>query len=287
MHIIAILVLLVTHQAFGDDGDPKTNITNMTHPMARCTTGNTINCQYRTTTIGGRWVGYQYPEGTAPSNGWPAVILYHGWNLMNSQYCWYATTSYTNGLYYKAETISYLLNNGFAVITPDALTSLKYWQTNMNTYATADLSKWVGSQDDILVTNLIYECARGTFGPCDQNRLGAIGFSSGGYMTGRMAVNYQKDFKALVINSGSYYYCSGSCNENIANQLDQSYWRNHPPTLFLHGSRDSTVPASTSTMYYNKLNGYGVATSRKTENVNHQWLKSAPSEILKWMQAHL
>lgn len=285
MKIIIFLITILAELTFGNN--ISTVASNTTERLARCTSGYTINCQYKTKTVGGRWVGYQVPEGTAPRNGWPTVIVYHGWNLMNSEYCWYANQGYYYGLYYKAQTISYLLNNGFAVITPDALSNLKYWQTNINQYATADLNKWVGSQDDNLVTNLIYECERGTFGPCDVNRLGAIGFSSGGYMTSRMAMNYQKNFKALVINSGSYYYCSGSCSESIANQLSKSYFQNHPPTLFLHGTRDSTVPSSTSTMYYNRLKDNGVTTDRKTESVDHQWLAQSPTQILNWMKEHL
>ena len=61
----------------------------------------------------------------------------------------------------------------------------------------------------------------------------AVGFSSGGYMTSRMAYNYEGRFRSLSIASASYYYCGGEyCPASIAASLKKIY-KTHPPTLFM------------------------------------------------------
>jgi hypothetical protein len=106
------------------------------------------------------------------------VVLYHGWNLMNSQYAWFATPQYTFGLYHKAETIRSLLDNGFAVVTPDALTRLNYWETNINRYANANLEVWKESEDHRFVLAILDGARQGEFGPVDMGHVNAIGESS-------------------------------------------------------------------------------------------------------------
>ena len=67
------------------------------------------------------------------------------------------------------------------------------------------MATWKGSDDDALTVAITAACTAGTFGgPCDVSRMSAIGFSSGAYMTSRMAFNYPGDFKALAVLSGSY-----------------------------------------------------------------------------------
>eukprot|EP00755_Sulcionema_specki_P005442 Sspe_Gene.32797::Locus_16058_Transcript_1_1_Confidence_1.000_Length_1074::g.32797::m.32797 len=182
---------------------------------SRCTSGKTISCTYRDVQISGRWVGYQEPLGTAPRDGWPFVVLYHGWNLMNSEFAWYAEDWYSYGLYHKASLIKHLLDEGYGVITPDAHNSLNYWDTNEREYATADLNAWSKSRDHAVVEGILDACSRGTFGPCNDKKLHAVGFSSGGYMSSRMAVNYGSRFRSISIMAGAYYYCAGSCTPTL------------------------------------------------------------------------
>ena len=63
----------------------RTNRSAVDRARSRCTTGTVIDCEHEVTHIEGRWVGWQKPLGQAPPEGWPVVVLYHGWNLMNSQ----------------------------------------------------------------------------------------------------------------------------------------------------------------------------------------------------------
>jgi pimeloyl-ACP methyl ester carboxylesterase len=218
----------------------SSNISNSSVVLARsrCSSGSgPINCEHEVTHIEGRWVGWQKPLGVAPEGGWPMVVLYHGWNLMNSQWAWYATPAYSYGLYHKAETIRSLLDSGFVVVTPDALARLNYWETNTNRYATADLSAWLSSEDHRFVEAILQEAAGGRFGEVDPASISAIGFSSGAYMTSRMAVNYPERFRAFAVVGGSYYYCSGSCGEDVADQLPSTVWCASLPTALLRVHR--------------------------------------------------
>ena len=87
----------------------------------------------------------------------------------------------------------------------------------------------------------------GAFGAgcCNMNDLHGVGFSSGAYMTSRMAFSYQGMFQSLSIQSGSYYYCDGSTCP-VPTSQDFPGLRAHPPTLFLHGTADPIVPPETS-----------------------------------------
>jgi len=115
----------------------------------------------------------------------------------------------------------------------------------------------------------------------------AIGFSSGAYMTSRMAFLYPDMFRSLSINSGSYYYCGGA-NCPFPAQDDNPFLKIHPPTLFLHGADDQIVPPETSVEYLDNLKtNWSISTVRYTEaGKGHQWLDSASTHIPAWIQFH-
>ena len=115
----------------------------------------------------------------------------------------------------------------------------------------------------------------------DTTRLYATGISSGGYMTSRMAVSYEGMFRALAIQSASYATCAGPLC------VGPSLPEDHPPTLFLHGTLDATVPQYTMELYYDDLLELGVPTRKVVDPVaGHEWIDSAPAEVLRWFQDH-
>ena len=117
LHLLAMLLAAPIAAAV-----PLNGTSNSSAPLSRCGgSGDAIDCEHNVATVSERWVGWQVPLGDAPARGWPAVVIYHGWNLWNSEYCWYATPQYSFGLYHKAEVVRDLLDSGYAVITPDAL----------------------------------------------------------------------------------------------------------------------------------------------------------------------
>lgn len=94
-------------------------------------------------------------------------------------------------------------------------------------------------------------------------------------MTSRMAVSYPGRFRALAIAAGSYASCAGPiCN--IPLPLPSG----HPPTLFLHGEKDSIVPIATMTRYRDGLDAIDVTTQTVTNpGKGHEWIPEAPAAV--------
>jgi pimeloyl-ACP methyl ester carboxylesterase len=255
-------------------GDPTPD------PGSRCqVTDSTVFCEHNVTAFQAtstvtRNVYWQTPLGTAPKDGYPVVFLYQG-SLFGPSVTWASlTTSVPFGGFYQGLLQAKLLDQGFTVIAPEAPGGIA-WQTNAGgTYA--------GTSDDIVVTALIAAVKAGHFGPADPKRLYATGISSGGYMTSRMAVSYPGIFRALAIQSGGYATCLGPlCTVPPTLPAD------HPPTLFLHGSADTTVPIATMQPYHDELAAQGVDTALDVDPAaGHQWLADAPGKVPAWFLSH-
>jgi dienelactone hydrolase len=242
-----------------------------------------VTCAHETTMLAtiastpDRAVHYQVPLGAPPAAGFPVVVAFQGTSLP-SELTWsgHATDAY--GLYYQALVVARLLDAGYAVITPDvAGGGTTYWDTNVPPYATA----WESSPDHQLMLHLFAAIEAGDFGPLDESALYAMGFSSGGYMTSRMAVSYPGRFRALAIASGSYATCGG-----VLCVVPSTLPADHPPTLFLHGMLDTLVPIATMMQYEAQLHDQGVATRVVTEAAaGHQWIAAAPDEVPSWFSS--
>jgi poly(3-hydroxybutyrate) depolymerase len=225
-----------------------------------------------------RVVYYQVPLGTPPAAGWPVVFMFQG-SFISAAYTFSATSDEEYGLYYQTELVKKLLDNGFAVLAPEALESGEsYWETNIAPYATS----WSGCADDLLVKAMLADVTAGTFGPLDATKLHATGISSGGYMTSRMAVSYPGDFRSLAIESGSYATCLSS--DCVVPTLAAT----HPPTLLLHGDLDTViVPEATVTAYVTALKAAGVPENEIDDAASgHQWIPEAPAAVLAWFQMY-
>ena len=252
------------------DGSPASG-------SSRCTvTGAQITCTSHTLPLAGRTVTFELPTGTAPAAGWPLVVFYQGSFIPGSR-AFSASTTDSFGQYELSSTVKALLDRGYAVIAPDAQSNgTLYWQTNVPPYATS----WTGCDDDLFVHQLLAASADGTFGPLDPSRRYAMGISSGGFMTSRMAVSYPGSFRALAIASGSYATCGATCTVPALPQ-------NHPPTLFLHGDQDHTVPMSSMTPYRDKLTTEGFAVQTVIHaGAGHEWLPEGKTAIPDWFDAH-
>ena len=61
----------------------------------------------------------------------------------------------------------------------------------------------------------------------------------------------------------------------------------HPPTAFLHGQKDRTVPISTMHLYADRLEQQGVEVQRHIdEDAGHDWLSVSPGVITDFFLAH-
>jgi poly(3-hydroxybutyrate) depolymerase len=249
---------------------------------SRCTsTTSGISCSAQTAWIdsgsaGQRKVVFQVPLGATPSGGWPVALLFHG-SLVQVNGFTYGSGAPFGG-YHQGELVRALLDNGFAVIAPNALTAAEAWQTNDPQYAT----DYAPSNDQLFFDKLFAAMDAGRFGTLAAGRRYAVGISSGGYNTSRMALSFPGRFKALAIQSASWATCVGArC------QLPQTLPADHPPTLFVHGLADRVVPWSSMQPYHDRLLYQGVETALHSEaDGGHQWFASSPGKILDWFQRH-
>ena len=251
-------------------------------PPSRCVVDSSgITCQSQSLTLSDgssqRTVTYETPLGAPPTAGWPVVVYFQG-SFIPGHTAFAAVPSAPYGMYELTLTIQALLDGGWAVISPDAYNDGgAFWETNIPPYAT----NWPGCPDDVLMQNLFTSLGKGDFGPVDTTHLYAMGISSGGFMTSRMAVSYAGKFRALADCSGSYATCGRTCS--VPTPLPS----NHPPTIFLHGGEDTIVPMSAVQPYIDALDAEGFVTKLVTDpSAGHQWLAAGPTAIPAWFAAH-
>lgn len=248
---------------------------------SRCTSDAVVlSCPYRSTTIVAagelRQVLWQVPSGTAPTGGWPTVIMFQGTGATPAL-TWTASPVEPFGAYAQTQTVQNLLDNGFAVLTPAThLGGFTFWDTNNPL-----VPNYGDSGDHALMLELFDALDAGVFGDARTTRLYAAGISSGGYMTSRMAVSYPGRFRALAIASGSYATCIGILCDVGPIPAD------HPPTLFLHGGLDPIVPLLTMDLYRDELTRAGIETRRVVDPLAlHRWISASPGEVLDWFRSH-
>ncbi|MES2639934.1 MAG: plasmid partitioning protein [Myxococcota bacterium] len=249
-------------------------------PEARCeVTEDSVSCEHATihfrAGLASREVHVQTPAGEAPTEGWPATILFQG--SFDTRGVWEGHAGDLFGGLHQARVTAALLAAGFAVIAPEArYEGASYWDTNIAPWSFA----WTASPDHRLMVGILDALDAGELGPLDPDRLFAAGISSGGYMTSRMAVAYPGRFRALAIQSASYATCAGPLCVVPALPTD------HPPVLFLHGGADSIVPIGTMEDYAGALEEDGITTERVVDDAEgHAWLESAPEAVVGWFQA--
>ncbi len=262
-----------TALADGASGDALASRCNVASAMVTCA-HDTLSLS---DSVGMRTIAYATPLGAPPPSGWPAVVYFQG-SFVAGDGAFAGKKSDPFGIYALALTVKALLDRGYAVLAPDASNNgTGFWETNIPPYATS----WSGSPDDVLMQNLLAAVGSGKFGSIDASRLYAMGISSGGFMTSRMAVSYRGKFRALADSAGSYATCSATCNVPTPLPSD------HPPTLFLHGDADNVVPMTAVQPYVDALRAEGHQVSVVTDaDAGHEWLPEGPIAIPAWFDMH-
>jgi poly(3-hydroxybutyrate) depolymerase len=245
----------------------------------RCSVSvNAVQCAFQKVafTAGSdtRDVYFETPSTPAPANGYPVVIIFQGAYFAPSASWGTVPANSLYGGYYQAKLQARLLDHGFMVVAPSALSGVA-WQTNTGL-------AWDATADKPFMDALLAAIARGDFGPSDSTHRYATGISSGGYMTSRMALSYAGQFRALAIQSGSWATCAASLCV-----VPSTMPTGHPPTLFLHGGLDFTVPLWTAQAYQTQLATSGFVSDIVIDNqAAHEWLSVAPERVTAWFEAH-
>ena len=205
-----------------------------------------------------------------PHDGAPVVLVFQG-ALVKAEHSW---SGWIPG---QVAVSQELLDAGYAVITPEAHNDgHTWWDTNQPPWTW----RWDDSPDAELMDEIFAAIEDGDFGEVDPGELHAVGISSGGYMASRMAVEFPDRFSSVAIHSASYMTCSGALCRT------PSVSSEHPPTLFLHGSRDVVVPLRTMERYASALEDAGVEVDEHIEAAGHVWLEGAPERIVEHVEAH-
>jgi len=216
--------------------------------------------------------------------------MFQGTAFNPGSWLWEANINYPFGAYYQTEVAKMLLDNNYTVIAPYAHAAGRlFWDTNVPGCAAA----WQTCPDSCFMAQIQSLFAGGTFGPIDEDNVFATGISSGGYMTSRMAEAYNDPlspvegiyrFNALAIMAGSWCTCIGAlCQVPLPQDLPS----NHPPTLFLHGTDDRTVPMNTAVEYYDNLIAAGFnASFVAAENYSHEWIPGSYAHIRDYFAAY-
>lgn len=248
---------------------------------SRCqVTDSSVDCTKRelslTALLVRRQVTYELPLGTPPKDGWPVVFFFQG-SFFPAALAFSAEKGNPFGQYSLALTVKALLDAGYAVLAPNALIGgTTFWQTNIPPWSVL----WNTSSDHAFLMAIWKAMRDGKFGPVDSDRMYAMGISSGGFMTSRMAVSYPGTFRALAVHSGSYATCSALC-------LVPSLPADHPPTLFLHGLLDLIVPLPTMESYRDALVGDGHEVKTVVNSAaGHEWISEAVQAVPDWFAAH-
>lgn len=263
-----------------DAGDPGDG-----GAASRCVeTAASLHCAHHTLLIspgglglGNREVHWQVPLGAAPAAGWPVVFMFQG-SFFSANTFWDGAPTMPFGGWAQTHVTRALLDQGFAVVTPKTrFDGAYYWDTNVVGFS----DNWGASDDHHLMLQL-FEELKSTITPIDSARLYATGISSGGYMTSRMAQSYPGRFRALAVAAGSWATCGGPlCS--VPNPLPAD----HPPTLFLHGERDDTVPVETMRAYAAQLSSQGLEAKVVTDpDAGHAWISASPAEVPAWFLTH-
>ncbi len=283
--LLALLVLCGCgpHLDVHDPSDADGGSTDATGALvSRCTeTATSLHCAHHSVTVspgglglGDRGLHWQVPVGTPPAAGWPVVFMFQG-SFFSANTFWDVAPGMPFGGWSQGHVLRSLLDAGFAVLTPKTRADgSTYWDTNVVPFS----SDWPSSDDHRLLLKIFEGVAAGTYGPLDASRMYATGISSGGYMTSRMAASYPGKFRALAIAAGSWATCGGAlCSIPATLPAD------HPPTLFMHGEKDQTVPISTMRAYRDALEAQKTPTQVVTDpNAGHAWLDSAPGDVTGW-----
>lgn len=278
----ALLLAALGSHCGPEDGDSRPTATRTTALLpSRCElAGASVTCTRRelalTALVVPRRVTYELPLGAPPPAGWPVVFFFQG-SFFPGALAFAGDKGAPFGQYSLALTVKALLDAGYAVLAPDALVSgATFWQTNVPPWSVL----WNTSSDHAFLQAIWKAMRDGKFGPLDSGRMYAMGISSGGFMTSRMAVSYPGTFRALAVQSASYATCSALC-------LVPPLPGDHPPTLFLHGGLDLIVPVPTMESYRNALlrDGHEVKTVLNN-TAGHEWLPEAVLAIPDWFAAH-
>lgn len=251
---------------------------------------NTIeltNGEFRTITVSDNKRDLLIFQPTRPSSSpAPVMIYFHGTNSP-VELSRPLTADY--GLAYENTYIQSLTDAGYIVIAPTANRIVPFyigfpvvaWEANISPYS----SHFERGRDYQLTQHLLKNLEDFSDFPIDRNNIFLSGFSSGGYMSSRLAQDARiaSQIRGIVVHSASYGECLASQCYVPANL--PAY---HPPTLLVANKDDSIVPFYTVEMYQSRLRDNKIPQQSVFSNEgDHAWKQNHGEQVLQWLNNRL
>jgi poly(3-hydroxyoctanoate) depolymerase len=222
------------------------------------------------------------PDHFSPKKKYPILIYFHGTDHpvdMNQP------IDAPFGLHYESQFIQKMTEAGYFVVAPKANLLFPYtffgaraWEANIAPYS-YDFS---GTRDFALVKQLFEHLDSITGAQISTERIFLAGFSSGGYMSSRIANEpfFANKIAGIIVHSASYGTClQGHCS--IPSALPS--W--HPPTLLVSNKGDGIVPFETVIKYQKVLNSNDIpVTTLYQEGGEHSWIPENVEFIIQWLR---
>lgn len=223
------------------------------------------------------------PDKEAPEGGFPVVLMSHGSLAPHQAYrpqeinVLGGSVELPFGGYNEARLVHGLLESGYAVMFLEAELSM-VWTTN------GPLVRHLPqlTSDHYFLRKLVQVINNGEIADVNPAMKFALGISSGGYNTSRLAHEFPEEFEAVVIQAAGQMKNLGpifTATSDVA--------ANHPATLFMHGAMDTIVPINPALEYYNALKAADVESYFGIFDGGHAWNDEAPSMIANFFNQFL
>jgi poly(3-hydroxybutyrate) depolymerase len=228
-----------------------------------------------------RFLLYKQPSTTPPENGFPILFILHG--AVQHAFAWFFPfnpwTKQQNMFLKDA------IDEDFFVVAPESRRPFLIGPRSWDCFE-EDISK---NKDLQFIENII-EWLNTSNLPVDTDNIFAAGFSSGAFMCSRIGYAMGEKFNALAVHSGV------NCESikitifgpvfDCESSLDLP--DNHPPTIIVHGEKDSFVPFECANHFYNELVRFGIEANITTDpEGGHTWLSQFNNEILDFFKSYL
>jgi len=229
--------------------------------------------------LNGRIILYESPKTLPSEDGFPVLFVLHG----ASQYpfAWFFPLnpwSYQQSLF-----VEKALESGFFVIAPSSGRPMR-----PGPHAWSSFIADTNESEDLQLFQSLFNWLEEKNSMLDLDNVYCAGFSSGGFMTSRLAKTFPTYFSGVLIHSGTD--ADSISFTETGPQFDcespQNYPTNHPPTLIVHGEKDALVPYECGFHLYTELKRNNITVSLLTDpNNGHIWLSSFSDEMISWFQS--
>jgi len=228
---------------------------------------------------------WQKPSESPPAGGYPVLFVLHGSSCFAESWFWAGRGLYKGAFIWGKEQTKFVekaLERGYFVIAPDSTylsflsKKVKAWDASTTTFNESidlpfiqDILDWLVDYPPTLVNT---------------SRLYCAGFSSGGFMTSRIAHFFGSRFKAVAIHSAT--------NADVVNwrtdfTSPQNFSHDHPPTLIIQGGKDWMMPAKAAIHFYEELQKNGIPSKLLYKpNGHHIWYSEFDNQILDWFDSY-